>query len=272
MSKIYWAAYLKRKASRLRDWNQWQTDHKEDSEEQTWKEKHLDYEIETPDMIPAVRKLLKPWKEKHLDYEIETRISPNHALQTVQPLKRKASRLRDWNLPWSCWSAMARLLEKKSISITRLKLGRIPWEFRFYRRSWKEKHLDYEIETKTKAKNIRGGLFHLKRKASRLRDWNKFALPPTGITLTAWKEKHLDYEIETVRRHKALKVRILSWKEKHLDYEIETAPAPWTLRFYRIPWKEKHLDYEIETVSNTSGSPSLSFHLKRKASRLRDWN
>ena len=114
----------------------------------------------------------------------------------TQSLKRKASRLRDWNSR-RCWvtSRQVEMLEKKSISITRLKLT-ITITDPYAILSWKEKHLDYEIETSSNASSTdsantlekksisitrlkpsisdgsRWYLVTLKRKASRLRDWN----------------------------------------------------------------------------------------------------
>ena len=88
-------------------------------------------------------------------------------------LKRKVSRLRDWNLPLRMLHvSLTSLLEKKSISITRLKLKvLISASTHFW--SWKEKYLDYEIET------LLGVAWsHSSRH---------------------WKEKYLDYEIETNR-------------------------------------------------------------------------
>ena len=41
-----------------------------------WKEKYLDYEIETHVVEAGRTNPGKPWKEKYLDYEIETRYSP----------------------------------------------------------------------------------------------------------------------------------------------------------------------------------------------------
>ena len=64
--------------------------------------------------------------------------------------------------------------------------------------TWKEKHLDYEIET-SNHQSTEGGF------------------------QSTWKEKHLDYEIET--RELAVFWQMMCnypWKEKHLDYEIET--------------------------------------------------
>ena len=65
--------------------------------------------------------------------------------------------------------------------------------------TWKEKILDYEIET---------GAVFLAREDQRY----------------TWKEKILDYEIETrLRRWDPLAKRTArTWKEKILDYEIET--------------------------------------------------
>ena len=61
----------------------------------TWKDKILDYEIETL-TLHLMATALQPWKDKILDYEIET-------LQTLRS------------------TVMARLLEKIRFSITRLK-------------------------------------------------------------------------------------------------------------------------------------------------------
>ena len=64
--------------------------------------------------------------------------------------------------------------------------------------TWKEKHLDYEIETKAALDRLSVPAEHLKRKASRLRDWNYKGLAVSSQIQTTWKEKHLDYEIETL--------------------------------------------------------------------------
>ena len=72
----------------------------------------------------AIDRLRTPclsWKEKHLDYEIETDRIPIQA-------------------------ALHQTLEKKSISITRLKQVNLALK-RKSDIAWKEKHLDYEIET-----------------------------------------------------------------------------------------------------------------------------
>ena len=112
------------------------------------------------------------WKEKYLDYEIETTV--------MLPRTR-----------------IVKLLEKKSISITRLKLGCsgvIGWTL--ISPTWKEKYLDYEIETD---------------------------LPDAAAdNIRSWKEKYLDYEIETWIITFPIATVSKSWKEKYLDYEIET--------------------------------------------------
>ena len=61
-----------------------------------------------------------PWKEKNLDYEIETSTSIG-CPEEVADLKRKEPRLRDWNSLWMSRSMRMRTLEKKRTSITRLK-------------------------------------------------------------------------------------------------------------------------------------------------------
>ena len=64
-------------------------------------------------------------------------------------------------------------------------------------RTWKDKILDYEIETID-----RGGM-----------------LTPRAVE--PWKDKILDYEIETNTSNHSQK-RVMTWKDKILDYEIET--------------------------------------------------
>ena len=64
--------------------------------------------------------------------------------------------------------------------------------------TWKEKILDYEIETPKSVESRH--------------------------VACSWKEKILDYEIETdlFCRTGEIKVYFDTWKEKILDYEIET--------------------------------------------------
>ena len=240
-----------------------------------WKEKHLDYEIETKSETTLIGiAASSAWKEKHLDYEIETGLrgqcSIQHqdlekksisitrlklsiavlALMTLVPLKRKASRLRDWNL--------LRIRGLPKLFVLKRKASRL--------RDWNKEN-DYQNKIPFLSWN-------LKRKASRLRDWNNesqiytecvpFYLEKKSISITRlkqkngrihahtfifpWKEKHLDYEIETRFVSDTSPRMLLTWKEKHLDYEIETwleTRPGWC----RPSWKEKHLDYEIETLS-----------------------
>jgi hypothetical protein len=101
--------------------------------------------------------------------------------------------------------------------------------------SWKEKNLDYEIETpSTVATQIQGS--------------NSFVGRSGFAWGFSWKEKNLDYEIETPIYVAPWPDLFVAWKEKNLDYEIETPiyVAPWPDLF--VAWKEKNLDYEIETV------------------------
>ena len=88
------------------------------------------------------------------------------------------------------------LLEKIRFSITRLKRQRYGTGHRLRHHPWKDKILDYEIETKV---NL-GGL---------------------GWGWVTWKDKILDYEIETEVIDLTDFVTH-TWKDKILDYEIET--------------------------------------------------
>ena len=164
----WYPRYLKRKVSRLRDWN--------------LRQSQLELDVE------------RAWKEKYLDYEIET-------------------------LYQHSWHSSLNSLEKKSISITRLKqdldlgelLMKITWKEKYLdyeietnfgknthqtENTWKEKYLDYEIETKKITPFLFGQIL-LKRKVSRLRDWNQIYRPRRVQWCAPWKEKYLDYEIET---------------------------------------------------------------------------
>ena len=161
-------------------------------------------------------------------------------------------------------------------------------------KAWKEKNLDYEIETE----NV--DIFSsenscLKRKEPRLRDWNHIDRIATEFQRWPWKEKNLDYEIETPARRSPTYRHPSAWKEKNLDYEIETDPWRVSRSGPRVSWKEKNLDYEIETIRRHHSSPkrkawkekNLDYEietiissplcinlidLKRKEPRLRDWN
>ena len=142
--------FLKRKVSRLRDWNPrtryqqgcecWRLEKKSISITRlkprfsqparyfryTWKEKYLDYEIETLVKDAPIRNGYPSWKEKYLDYEIETQMLCFRNCRNPC-LKRKVSRLRDWNVVNCDLLYHKNCLEKKSISITRLKPEWWPW-------------------------------------------------------------------------------------------------------------------------------------------------
>ena len=187
---------LKRKEPRLRDWN---------------------FEV----IRQYCGTICPTWKEKNLDYEIET-LLPLITRAATEGLKRKEPRLRDWNVRTGHFSSMpvglekkrtsiTRLkhqsslrwyrvvvsLEKKRTSITRLKRSNSASDGKDVRSAWKEKNLDYEIETgmsqhfccwqvllekkrasitRLKLKKLGVCVFskkkNLKRKEPRLRDWN----------------------------------------------------------------------------------------------------
>ena len=90
-------------------------------------------------------------------------------------------------------------------------------------RTWKDKILDYEIETAD------APTLYLQR-------WH------------TWKDKILDYEIETIQLlHPFRLSSLLPWKDKILDYEIETMCFIRITTRFKVAWKDKILDYEIET-------------------------
>ena len=193
----------------------------------------------------------------------------------LSDLKRKVSRLRDWNTGVTeALGIGERRLETKSISITRLKhCGFISIT----------SNSCVMLETKsisiTRLKRL--GLIetriwwrNLKRKVSRLRDWN---LHPTH----PWDPPYYDLKRKVSR--------LRDWNLQRLCFRWQR---------YLRPWNEKYLDYEIETkfkgsetktgdqvaletksISITRLKHLLIFHtahklflLKRKVSRLRDWN
>ena len=116
--------------------------------------------------------------------------------------------------------------------------------------TWKEKILDYEIETQNDLRFKRFAQLSLEKKRFSITRLKQFVVYTDSMpTNTAWKEKILDYEIETEFPFPALQRWLATWKEKILDYEIETV---WigipTLTKPQATWKEKILDYEIETT------------------------
>ena len=189
---------------------------------------------------------------------------------TPQYLKWKASRLRDWNLKFTCrinaplpawneklldyeietqWNKdylrIHPILEMKSFSITRLKLIYIILLWYMDILTWNEKLLDYEIETWTDWGSWIP-MCHLKWKASRLRDWN------------LWVGDH--------------RVRVsvhLKWKASRLrDWN-----SPWWDREHRQhPLEMK--SFSITRLKRSGVMPTVRscVFLKWKASRLRDWN
>ena len=184
-------------------------------------------------------------------------------------LKRKASRLRDWNCRISRQA-------RQSPDYLKRKASRL--------RDWNEIPIAFDAAVrnlKRKASRLRDWNFlprvrdradvHLKRKASRLRDWNVPSYTCFRKALSAaWKEKHLDYEIETQKRRYTLD-SAYPWKEKHLDYEIETGKHAF------VGWPLINLEKKSISITRlklgSTGSKILGISpLKRKASRLRDWN
>ena len=114
--------------------------------------------------------------------------------------------------------------------------------------TWKDKILDYEIETSTKWRDMRG--------------------------LLTWKDKILDYEIETKYWVIVGSSVTLPWKDKILDYEIETQRW-WWRRWWWFAWKDKILDYEIETLKRCHWKfhirplEKIRFSITRL--KLKDW-
>ena len=141
-----------------------------------WKEKNLDYEIETVRCLTVRVGGVLAWKEKNLDYEIETNRDAGDR-NYPSPLEKKRTsitRLKPKTSSHQTWIGVS--LEKKRTSITRLKLRTCRRAHPLYLKTWKEKNLDYEIETSS-SRRVNGSFIgYLKRKEPRLRDWNKNAL------------------------------------------------------------------------------------------------
>ena len=142
---------------------------------------------------------------------------------------------------------------------------------RYKYRDWKDKILDYEIETEPPAEGavgqstlekIRFSITRLKRNSRNSQQ----------LFARHWKDKILDYEIETqdhidtyqpkvevekirfsITRLKTRWCRrgtespTCHWKDKILDYEIETSGVQHSHGMRSSSWKDKILDYEIET-------------------------
>ena len=239
---------LKRQDSRLRDWNIWSRGFWIFSRI-AWKDKILDYEIETP--ISAWKGLSTPRLEK-------TRFS-------ITRLKLFRGASADSHKPDK--------LEKTRFSITRLKLG---WGcgdgVRIVDFTWKDKILDYEIETWGCWVVSSPLLLYLKRQDSRLRDWNVDIkeIPPmterlekTRFSITRLK---LTWIVPIVRIAIILKrqdSRLRDWN-RLLPTRTDMMPPPLKRQDSRLrDWNA----YFKDTMSY-----SIVVFLKRQDSRLRDWN
>ena len=162
-------------------------------------------------------------------------------------LKRKDARLRDWNIriiwdssPWIC------KVEKKRCSITRLKQVGLRMTFHIHS-SWKEKMLDYEIETEKMSKITGYAIGTLKRKDARLRDWNG-----------AGRVNRIYVFCELKRKD----ARLRDW-----NVAIQCFKEPLTEQLKR---KDARLrDWNGQRLWKTSPN---ALRLKRKDARLRDWN
>ena len=187
-------ALLKRKASRLRDWNVLR----------------CRVGLSVHDHLKRKASRLRDWN----------RLSSPLGGRGGILLKRKASRLRDWNSVSLSLPIFAVRLEKKSISITRLKLVCCCWYLCICR-----------LEKKSiSITRLKPDFFHLfsscmgilKRKASRLRDWNSVILAPRILPDERLKRKASRLRDWNVFVTMLSAVDSITWKEKHLDYEIET--------------------------------------------------
>ena len=164
-------------------------------------------------------------------------------------LKREDTRLRDWNCTRS-WSTIGSIITLKRED-TRLR----DWNleqlccFLFTSKTWKEKILDYEIETNPFGPSMSGQPPPLKREDTRLRDWNRWKTGDLGKKPDSWKEKILDYEIETRTTTRLPGVKSPFWLEKRR--------------------------YSITRLKQACGFQEVQldrFGLKREDTRLRDWN
>ena len=272
-SRNYWGT-LKRKDSRLRDWNR----------KRAWWPTLNAYLEKKRFSITRLKRVVvasgggsstSAWKEKILDYEIETMSMSGFVRIGLKILKRKDSRLRDWNSTITQVLRTTCTLEKKRFSITRLKLlFTVPSFCQHKLLKRKDSRLrDWNCTWSCRTRYQR---FYLKRKDSRLRDWNRSVHAFAEATcMGAWKEKILDYEIETVPIPTTIRVCLNLEKKR---FSITRLKLSGTLCINTVfqrgheAWKEKILDYEIET-QRCRHHLRLPFRLlKRKDSRLRDWN
>ena len=140
-----------------------------------WKDKILDYEIETIwDLNRSILETQVPWKDKILDYEIET--GSRRETDATSLCRSWKDKILDYEIETSCFPSWTsrdlKQLERIRFSITRLKLaGGGELDVPHWYLTWKDKILDSEIET---------GMSHLLKYFIR----------------SAWKDKILDSEIE----------------------------------------------------------------------------
>ena len=210
----------------------------------TWKEKNLDYEIETG-LTRSRHFTNSAWKEKNLDYEIET-LPSRRSCPPVVRLKRKEPRLRDWNR------------ERLLVSVNR---------FAYLKR--KEPRLrDWNIKSPKRC--VRSPT-SLKRKEPRLRDWNNLSVL-LGLALYHLKRKEPRLRDWNISRTLPRRRLTYTWKEKNLDYEIETLMC--RSLAVGVPRRLEKKRTSITRLKRLTCCMvfSLLGCLKRKEPRLRDWN
>ena len=164
------------------------------------------------------------WKEKILDYEIETGFQCfSRFVCELEKRRYSITRLKQ------CLGAAVGgcvKLEKRRYSITRLKLSREPdtadWTFQLEKRRYSITRLKL-----TKSNENQHLAVVLKREDTRLRDWNRRVNPHLRLAQTHSLEKRR-YSITRLKQHYNLLYffgSYFAWKEKILDYEIETLPC-----------------------------------------------
>ena len=261
---------LKREDTRFRDWNS-RTAPIPNSQAGSWKEKILDYEIETFSGKEGLRFLENSWKEKILDYEIET---TSYAARRNVLCCTWKEKILDYEIETRQRRRHKRhpnALEKRRYSITRLK-------------------------PKSRVASASVISASLKREDTRLRDWNV-----RSAERSAWCSESLEkrrYSITRLKRTVDWRFRPMSRKLEKRRYSIprlKRGSSPGVCRLGDT-WKEKILDYEIETYIMTTASIELDrlekrrysiprlklidigivpcdrMDLKREDTRLRDWN
>ena len=224
---------LKRKVSRLRDWNIRAT-HQRRRQKLKLKRKVSrlrDWNIRATHQRRRQKLKLKRKVSRLRDWNFWCR-TDSRTLSSS--LKRKVSRLRDWNLDvaFGIFDDKFRV-EKKSFSIARLKLiqsrphdtrgcvekksfsiARLKHELKLLqetltRYSWKEKFLDCEIETGWSSAVSQTLQYQVEKKSFSIARLKQVSQRVNTNYCQSWKEKFLDCEIETddYRRcyHRALR-------------------------------------------------------------------